>query len=99
MVKSTCVMNARHKDDPRPLDAKCGCPACSKYSRAYLNHLVTCKEILGLTLLSWHNLHYYQDLMAGLRGAISEGRLEQFANEFTEQQAAGDIELYEDTPS
>jgi len=90
------LRNARHKDDPRPLDAKCSCPACTNYSRAYINHLVTCKEILGLTLLSWHNLQYYQDLMAGMRTAIEKGTLAEFAKTFYAEQAAGDIEPYQE---
>ncbi len=86
------LRNARHKDDPRPLDGDCPCPTCRNYGRAYLHHLVIAKEILGLTLLTWHNLHYYQELMAGIRKAIAEGTLETFAQAFGQQQAAGDIE-------
>jgi len=86
------LRNARHRDDPRPLDTDCACPACTGYSRAYLHHLVQTKEVLGLTLLSWHNLHYYQELMAGLRAAIESGTLDAFAADFEAEQAAGDIE-------
>jgi queuine tRNA-ribosyltransferase len=89
---SVNIRNARHQDDPRPLDEACGCPACRNYSRAYLHHLGRAEEVLGLMLLTWHNLHYYQDLMRGLRGAIAEGRLTQFAADFTAEQALGDIE-------
>ena len=80
------LRNARHKDDNSPLDPDCGCPTCTKYSRAYLHHLVMAKEILAPMLLTWHNLHYYQDLMAGLRGAIAEGTLEAFAAAFHAEQ-------------
>ncbi len=73
------LRNARHKDDAGPLDPECGCPACANYSRAYLHHLVMAKEILGAMLLTWHNLHYYQDLMTGMRDAIGEGKLDAFA--------------------
>ena len=73
------LRNARHKDDPAPLDDQCRCPACRSYSRAYLHHLVRTKEILGVMLLTWHNLTYYQDLMNGLRQAIREDRLAEFA--------------------
>ena len=59
------LRNARHSNDPRPLDADC-CPACTQFSRAYLHHLVKSGEILGAMLLTWHNLKYYQDLMRGL---------------------------------
>ncbi|MCP5368535.1 MAG: tRNA guanosine(34) transglycosylase Tgt [Hyphomicrobiales bacterium] len=86
------LRNARHRDDPRPLDPDCTCPACTGYPRAYLHHLVQAKEILGLTLLTWHNLHYYQELMAGLRGAVAAGTLDAFAADFAAQQAAGDME-------
>ena len=85
------LRNARHKDDPRPLDAGCACPACRRHSRAYLHHLVRADEILGSMLLTWHNLQYYQDLMAGLRAAIAAGRLADFADDFHRLRAEGDI--------
>jgi queuine tRNA-ribosyltransferase len=85
------LRNARHAEDPRPLDAACACPACAGYGRAYLHHLVKSDEILGAVLLTWHNLHYYQDLMAGLRGAIAAGTLDDHAALFAESQARGDI--------
>jgi len=86
------IRNARHLDDPRPLDEQCGCPACKNYSRAYLHHLFRAEEVLGLMLLTWHNLYYYQDVMRGLREAIAEKGTEAFAAEFHRQQALGDIE-------
>ena len=70
------IKNARHADDPGPLDPECACPACSDYSRAYLHHVFKANEIIASMLLTWHNLHYYQELMAGLRAAISEGRVD-----------------------
>ena len=85
------LRNARHGDDPRPLDPGCFCPACSGFSRAYLHHLVKSGEILGSMLLTWHNLQYYQFLMAGLRQAIESGQLADFAADFAAAQAAGDI--------
>ena len=85
------LRNARHSADPRPLDEACGCPACDGFSRAYLQHLVKAGEMLGAMLLTWHNLHYYQELMVGLRAAISAGSLEAFVADFTETQAKGDI--------
>jgi len=85
------LMNARHRDDPRPLDPDCPCPTCADYSRAYLHHLFKAKEMLGPILLTRHNLHYYQQIMAGLRAAIDDGRLEDFVAEFERQQAEGDI--------
>ena len=86
------IKNARHKDDDRPLDAACGCPACTHYSRAYLHHLFKAEEVQGLMLLTWHNLQYYQDLMASMRRAIEDGVFAHFAKKFAEQQAAGDID-------
>jgi queuine tRNA-ribosyltransferase len=85
------IRNARHAGDPRPLDPDCACPACTGYSRAYLHHLAKAEEILGPMLLTWHNLHYYQELMAGLRAAIAAGGLDDFAQAFAEGQAAGDL--------
>ena len=86
------IRNARHLDDSRPLDEECGCPACRNYSRAYLHHLFRAEEVLGLMLLTWHNLQYYQDVMRGLRQAIGEKRTEAFAAGFYRSQALGDIE-------
>jgi queuine tRNA-ribosyltransferase len=85
-------MNARHADDPRPLDPDCSCYTCRSYSRAYIHHLLKCQEMLGPMLLTRHNLHYYQELMAGLRGAIEAGTLVGFAQAFARQYEGGDIE-------
>lgn len=85
------LKNARHADDPRPLDAESSCPAARDYSRAYLHHLVKSGEILGLMLLSWINVAYYQDLMAGMRGAISDGRFGDFADEARAGWDRGDL--------
>ena len=86
------IKNARHQDDPRPLDEACTCPACRNYSRAYLHHVFKSGEIIASMLLTWHNLHYYQQLMQGLRAAIAEGRLAAFAADFAATRAQGDIE-------
>ena len=86
------LRNARHADDPRPLDETCLCPACSGYGRAYLHHLAKADEILASTLLTWHNIHYYQSLMAAMRDAIAEQNFALFARRFADEQAAGDIE-------
>jgi queuine tRNA-ribosyltransferase len=86
------IKNARHADDPRPLDPDCGCPACRSYSRAYLHHVFKAGEIIASMLLTWHNLHYYQELMAGLRTAIAAGALAEFAAAFEAARAAGDLE-------
>jgi len=89
------MKNARHKDDERPIDADCGCRACHYYSRAYVHHLVRSDEILGPMLMSQHNIQFYQDLMADMRDAISEGRMDAFAKDFLEAYASGDIDVME----
>ncbi|GHE02840.1 queuine tRNA-ribosyltransferase [Allgaiera indica] len=86
------LKNARHADDPRPLDEDCACPACRGYSRAYLHHVYRAGEIIASMLLTWHNLHYFQELMDGLRTAIAAGRLEAFVADFHRLRAEGDIE-------
>jgi len=86
------LRNARHRDDPRPLDPECACPACTRHSRAYLHHLVKTGEILGAMLLTWHNLQYYQDVMRGLRGAIETGTLDDWTAAFEAGQRAGETE-------
>ena len=86
------IKNARHQDDPRPLDEECHCPACRSYSRAYLHHVFKAGEIISSMLLTWHNLHYYQELMQGLREAIGAGRLAAFVAAFHEKRAEGDVE-------
>ena len=85
------MKNARHAADHRPLDEECPCPACSQYSRAYLHHLIKAGEILGMMLLSWHNIQYYQQLMQGMRDAIEAGRFEDFQAAFLEEYNGGDI--------
>ncbi len=84
------MKNARFADDGRPLDPGCACPLCTRHSRAYLNHLFKCGEMLGPILLTWHNIQYYQDLMAGIRGAISTGTLAQFAADTRARWQQGD---------
>lgn len=86
------IKNARHADDPRPLDEACGCPACQNYSRAYLHHVFRSQEMISGMLLTWHNLHYYQDLMQGMRDAIAAGSFAAFEAQFHAQRAEGDIE-------
>jgi queuine tRNA-ribosyltransferase len=86
------LKNARHADDPRPLDETSDCPAARDCSRAYLHHLVRSGEILGAVLLTWNNLWYYQDLMRAMRAAIEEGRLAALIASFAAEQAQGDLE-------
>ena len=85
------LRNARHAEDTRPLDLRTPCKASRDYSRAYLHHLVRSNESLGGMLLTWHNLAYYQTLMAGMRDAIEAGRFEDFASETREGWVKGDI--------
>jgi queuine tRNA-ribosyltransferase len=80
------LRNQRYRRDTRPLDENCGCYTCQNFSRAYLYHLDKCREMLGAQLNTIHNLHYYQDLMAGLRGAIQAGELVQFIAQFEADQ-------------
>ncbi len=87
------IKNARHAEDLRPLDDGCSCPACRLYSRAYLHHLFKCDEILGLMLLSRHNITYYQDLTRAARSAIEAGNFAEFSKDFNRLQAEGDIPL------
>lgn len=84
------LKNARHAEDPRPIDEQSSCPAANSWSRAYLHHLVKAEEMLGKMLLTWVNLAYYQELMAGLRAAIAAGRLDDFIAETREGWARGE---------
>ena len=86
------IKNARHAEDPRPLDADCTCPACSQYSRAYLHHVFRAGEMISGMLLTWHNLHYFQEIMSGMRGAIADGIFDAWEADFHAQRALGDIE-------
>ena len=86
------VRNARHREDYRPLEEGCDCPLCKNYSRAYIHHLHKCNEILGVMLLTWHNIRYYQRLMQGLRNAIKNDTLNEYVAEFYAGQQQGDIE-------
>ncbi len=88
------LRNARHSQDPRPLDENCQCPACRDYSRAYLHHLLRCREILGAMLLTGHNLRFYQDMMAGIREAVAEDKFADFSAAFLGEMEKGDIPEY-----
>jgi len=86
------IKNARHQNDPRPLDPSCQCPACKNYSRAYLHHVFKSQEIISSMLLTWHNLHYYQDLMERMRNAILNNSFAEFELEFHKNLGLGDLE-------
>jgi queuine tRNA-ribosyltransferase len=84
------LRNARFVRDPRPLDAECRCPACRRFSRAYIRHLVNQNELLGLRLLTLHNLRFILELTADARAAIERGRFEAYKSEALERLAAGE---------
>ncbi len=86
------LTNARYAEDLRPLDAASTCPASTEYSRAYLHHLFKAKEYLGPMLLTWHNLHFYQEMMACMRAAIAEQRMDAYAAAFEADQELGEAE-------
>jgi queuine tRNA-ribosyltransferase len=87
------LKNARFAEDHRPIDSESRCPAARDYSRAYLHHLFKSGEILGMMLVSWANLAYYQELMAGMRAAIAARRFAEFANEAMAQWQRGESAL------
>jgi len=82
------IKNASYKNDVRPLDADCTCYTCQNFTRAYLHHLHRIGEILGSRLNTIHNLHYYQQLMAGMRSAIEAGTFETFKQEFAAKRSS-----------
>ncbi|MBN8543514.1 MAG: tRNA guanosine(34) transglycosylase Tgt [Alphaproteobacteria bacterium] len=88
------LRNARHADDPRPLDPTSSSPICRDYSRAYLHHLFKADEMLGPMLLTLHNLHYYQELMQGLRDAIAKGQFSSHCERLHHGWAKGDLPLH-----
>ena len=79
------IKNAQFAEDNAPLDPASDCPASRDYSKAYLHHLFRAGEYLGPMLLTWHNLHYYQQLMSGMRAAIAKRRFADFVEAFKEQ--------------
>jgi queuine tRNA-ribosyltransferase len=93
------IRNARYRDDPAPLDERCACYACRNFSRAYLYHLQKENEILGARLNTLHNLHYYQDLMRALRGAIEQGRLRETAERLLAERRGYNSALFSEPES
>lgn len=85
------LLNARHADDPRPLEDSCDCPGCVNHTRAYLHHLFKANEVLGLMLLTYHNVRYYQRLMAEIRTSIDQGTFDAFRQAFHAEYTRGDI--------
>ena len=88
------IKNARHRNDPRPLDEKCFCPTCLNYSRAYLHHVFRSGEMIAAMLLTWHNLHYFQELMSTMRSAIAQDKFVQFEAEFQSRLLQGDVDPF-----
>jgi queuine tRNA-ribosyltransferase len=86
------LRNARHADDSSPLDPACACPACRSYSRAYLHLVVKAGEIIASMLLTWHNLHFFQDVMRALREAASHRMTAEFAAQFLKRYRGGETD-------
>ena len=86
------IRNARHKNDPKPLDSSCKCPTCRSYSRAYIHHVNKSNEIISSILLTWHNLHYYQSFMQQIRKAIEEKKMAEFSENFYLNLKVSDID-------
>lgn len=84
------IKNLDFAEDSRPIDAECGCPVCARHSRSYIRHLFQAKEMLAPTLATLHNLHFYQELMAGVRAAIEAGAYPAFAAEVTRRWTEGE---------
>lgn len=84
------LFNAKFETDPRPIEEGCGCPACTRYSRAYIRHLLKAKEMLGMRLAVLHNLYYYNHLMEDIRHAIEEDRYQSFKDEALYQLTQGE---------
>lgn len=83
------LMNAKYETDDRPVEEGCGCPACRRYSRAYIRHLLKAKEMLGMRLCVLHNLYFYNHLMEDIRNALDEGNFASFKKEMLDSMAAG----------
>lgn len=82
------IKNEKYKNDDRPIDPECDCPACRSFSRAYLRHLFAAGEMLGMRLAVIHNLHFYNELMVKIRQALEEGRFTEFYHEYKERLGA-----------
>jgi len=90
------VKNQEYAEDAAPLDPECGCPVCARHSRRYLRHLFQAREILGPTLATIHNLHFYQELMAGIRAAIAADRFGAFARDVSDRWSGGERRRLDD---
>lgn len=83
------LMNAQYETDSRPIEEGCGCPACRRYSRAYIRHLLKAKEMLGMRLCVLHNLYFYNHLMTEIREALEQGRFQEYKKDKLEKMTAG----------
>ena len=83
------IRNAKHLEDKQPIDPECPCPTCAHHSRAYVHHLFRAGEMLGPILLTRHNLHFYQQVMVGLRAAIEAGKVQDYADGIAEEEKTG----------
>ena len=83
------LFNAKYELDERPIEEGCSCPACRRYSRAYIRHLLKAKEMLGMRLCVLHNLYFYNTMMTEIRGAIEEGRYQAYKKDKLERMGAG----------
>ncbi len=84
------LFNAKYELDTRPIEEGCQCPACKRYNRAYIRHLLKAKEMLGMRLCVLHNLYFYNHMMEDIRTALDEGRFAQYKKEMLESMAAGE---------
>ncbi|MCQ2527465.1 MAG: tRNA-guanine transglycosylase, partial [Lachnospiraceae bacterium] len=84
------MKNAKYKNDMRPISEECKCPACSRYSRAYIRHLLCADEMLGMRLCVLHNLYFYNNMMAEIRNALDEGRFAAYKKSMLDSFAAGE---------
>ncbi|MGN0131887.1 MAG: tRNA guanosine(34) transglycosylase Tgt [Lachnospiraceae bacterium] len=84
------LLNAKYETDDRPVEEGCGCPACRRYSRAYIRHLLKAKEMLGMRLCVLHNLYFYNHLMEDIRKALDEGRYAAFKKEMLDSMSVGE---------
>jgi len=87
MTKIINIKNSKFKKDENVLDKNLNCPASNNYSKAYIHHLFKCSEILGLMILSWHNIFYYQNFMLRIREAIKKNKFDKFYKNYLKYEA------------
>jgi queuine tRNA-ribosyltransferase len=87
------LKNAEFAMDKRPIEENCGCPACREFTRGYIRHLIKAEEILGLRLITLHNLHFYLELMRRARDKIENAVFDEFRKEFVSNYKTRDVDL------